>query len=70
VLGGSEIHPISVRVGGFYKAAPRDLRAAGRRLQWALDAALETVKFVASLPLPELSRTTSSSRYVHIASTR
>ncbi len=53
VLGGREIHPINLKVGGFYKVPPkRDLRALVDDLKWGLDAALETVKFVAGLPMP------------------
>ena len=36
VLGGREIHPINVRVGGFYKAPnPRDLAPLAESLKWA-----------------------------------
>lgn len=57
VVGGREIHPINVRVGGFYKApAKRDLEPLVERLKWARDAALETVKWVAGLPFPEFER--------------
>ena len=32
VIGGRSVHPVNVRVGGFYRAPdPRDLRAARRR---------------------------------------
>ncbi len=57
VLGGREIHPINVRVGGFYKVpSKKDLRALLDPLKWALEASLETVKLVAGLPFPELER--------------
>lgn len=57
LVGGREIHPINVRVGGFYKTpAPRDLAHLADRLQWARDAALETVRFVATLPFPDFER--------------
>src|SRR3974377_2393901 len=43
LLGGREIHPINVRVGGFYKAPDkRELSALAEELKWARDAALET----------------------------
>src|SRR5204862_7528199 len=49
LLGGRVIHPINVRVGGFYKApTPRELATLGARLRWARDAALETVRWVAT----------------------
>jgi sulfhydrogenase subunit alpha len=57
ILGGREIHPINVRLGGFYKVpAKRDLEPLVERLKWARDAALETVKWVAGLPFPEFER--------------
>jgi len=40
VLGGREIHPINVRVGGFYKVpSRRELAGLAERLKWARDAA-------------------------------
>jgi coenzyme F420-reducing hydrogenase alpha subunit len=53
LLGGREIHPINVRVGGFYKVpTKRDLAPLAERLTWARDAALDTVRWVATLPCP------------------
>ena len=57
LLGGREIHPINVRVGGFYKVPARsDLAPFVERLDRARDAALETVRWVASFDFPELER--------------
>jgi sulfhydrogenase subunit alpha len=57
LLGGREIHPINVRVGGFYKLPSRsELAALTERLKWARDAALETVRWVASMPFPDFER--------------
>jgi coenzyme F420-reducing hydrogenase alpha subunit len=57
LLGGREIHPINVRVGGFYSVpARRDLARLADRLKWARDAALETVRWVARFPFPEYER--------------
>jgi len=57
LLGGREIHPINVRVGGFYKVPSRsELTALAERLKWARDAALETVRWVASMPFPEFEQ--------------
>jgi sulfhydrogenase subunit alpha len=57
LLGGREIHPLNVRVGGFYKVPTRsEFAALAERLKWARDAALETVRFVASLPFPDFER--------------
>lgn len=50
LLGGREIHPINVRVGGFYKTpTKRELRKMVPDLQWGLEAAQEMVRFVAGL---------------------
>ncbi|HEY6270474.1 MAG TPA: Ni/Fe hydrogenase subunit alpha [Terriglobales bacterium] len=54
LLGGREIHPINVRVGGFYKTpSKRELMALAERLKWARDAALETVRWVAGFSFPD-----------------
>lgn len=54
LIGGREVHPINVRVGGFYKVPrKRDLVSIAERLKWALDAALETVRWTATLPFPD-----------------
>jgi len=54
VLGGREIHPINVRVGGFYRVPTRtEIAPLRERLLWARDAALETVRWVGELEAPE-----------------
>ena len=54
LVGGREIHPINVRVGGFYKApAKKDLEPVAERLKWARDAALKTVVWVAGFSFPD-----------------
>jgi coenzyme F420-reducing hydrogenase alpha subunit len=54
LLGGREIHPISVRVGGFYRVPTRnEMEPLLERLKWARDAALETVKWVAQFAFPD-----------------
>lgn len=56
-IGGREIHPINVRVGGFWKApARRDLVALADEIAWARDAAVETVQWAATLPFPDIER--------------
>ena len=57
LLGGREIHPVNVRVGGFYKI-PRlaEFQALVEDLKWALDAALETVHWVATFSFPDFER--------------
>ena len=57
LLGGREIHPINVRVGGFYRAPrKRELAPLAEKLKWARDAALETVRWVASFDFPDRER--------------
>ena len=54
VLGGREIHPINVRVGGFYKipGAP-ELTELAKALEVALEDALTTVEWVAGFDFPD-----------------
>jgi sulfhydrogenase subunit alpha len=55
-VGGREIHPINVRVGGFYRAPTRaELAPLAEELKWAREAALKTVRWVATLPMPEFA---------------
>ena len=54
VVGGREIHPVNVRVGGFYKTpSRRELEPLAEKLKWGRDAALETVRWVSRFPFPE-----------------
>jgi len=53
LLGGREVHPINVRVGGFYRApAPDELAPIAEKLKRARDAALETIRWVAGFEFP------------------
>ncbi len=53
-IGGREIHPINLRVGGVYSApAAPALRALAGEIEWARDASIETVRFVAGLAFPD-----------------
>ena len=53
LLGGREIHPINVRVGGFYRTpTKKELQALVPELEWAKDAALETIKWTAGFTFP------------------
>lgn len=57
VVGGREVHPVNVRVGGFYRAPARaELAALREPLEEALQTALATVAWAASLPFPEVER--------------
>lgn len=54
LLGGREIHPINVRVGGFYKAPTKaTLLQLRPMLEQALADAQETVRWVAGFAFPE-----------------
>lgn len=54
LLGGREIHPINVKVGGFYKIPLRtDLLALTEELCWAEDAAWETLRWVSTFSFPD-----------------
>ncbi|MCK5480618.1 MAG: nickel-dependent hydrogenase large subunit, partial [Gammaproteobacteria bacterium] len=56
-VGGREIHPVNVKVGGFYRApAPGELRALLPELVWARDAALETVSDFTRFDFPDFER--------------
>jgi coenzyme F420-reducing hydrogenase alpha subunit len=56
-LGGREVHPINVRVGGFYRVpTKRELAPLAEQLKVARDLALETVRWAATLPFPEFER--------------
>lgn len=57
LVGGREIHPINVRVGGFYKLPTKqELQELVERLKWAVDASIQTVKFCSKLPFPDFER--------------
>ncbi len=57
LLGGREIHPINVRVGGFYKVPTRkELEQLIDPLKWALEASLKTVELTATFPFPDLEQ--------------
>lgn len=53
IVGGREIHPINLKVGGFYRMPARgEISQLAADLRWAMDAAVETVRFAAALPFP------------------
>jgi sulfhydrogenase subunit alpha len=57
LLGGREIHPINVRVGGFYSVpAKKDLLKIRERLEWARDAAIDTIELFATFDFPDFER--------------
>ena len=57
LLGGREIHPINVRVGGFYKIPSRQqFRELAEKLKWGRDAAREGLRFVSRLDFPDFDQ--------------
>ncbi len=57
LLGGREIHPINVRVGGFYRTPRRaELAPLAEQLKSVRDAALETVRWVGGFEFPDCER--------------
>ncbi len=57
IIGGREIHPVNMRVGGFYKVPSKsELNSLVDKLKWGLDAAIETVKLVATFNFPDFEQ--------------
>ena len=55
LIGGRAIHPINVRVGGFYKVPTRkELLAFRPKLELAMEMATQVVNLVGSLDFPDL----------------
>ena len=55
LIGGREIHPINIRVGGFYRAPSRaELRTLIDPLERAREIALATVRWAGELPIPDV----------------
>ncbi|MEZ0227485.1 MAG: Ni/Fe hydrogenase subunit alpha [Planctomycetota bacterium] len=56
-LGGRAIHPVNVRVGGFFRAPEkRELAALLPELVWARDAIVEEARWLAGLSYPDFER--------------
>lgn len=54
LLGGREIHPINVKVGGFYKIPPRaKLLEMNEELLWGIEAAKDTLRWVSGFTFPD-----------------
>lgn len=54
VLGGREIHPVNVRVGGFYSLPTRErLLSLRPEIEQALSDAIAATEWVATLPMPD-----------------
>jgi sulfhydrogenase subunit alpha len=56
-LGGREIHPINVRVGGFYKVPTKsELQSLVEDLKWARDAAYDLALWTGTLEFPDFEQ--------------
>jgi coenzyme F420-reducing hydrogenase alpha subunit len=56
LIGGRAIHPINVRVGGFYRVpATSEFGPIAERLKWAREAAIETVRWATTFPFPDFA---------------
>jgi coenzyme F420-reducing hydrogenase alpha subunit len=57
LLGGREIHPVNVRVGGFYRVPTRvEFVPVAEGLKQARDLAVQTLRWVAQFPFPDIER--------------
>jgi sulfhydrogenase subunit alpha len=57
LVGGRAVHPVNVRVGGFYRLPTRaELTELRPALQRGLDEALQTVELVASFDFPDMQQ--------------
>jgi len=55
LVGGRAIHPVNVRVGGFYRLpTPQELRGIRPALERAREDAVETVRLVAGFDFPDM----------------
>ncbi|MDO8392086.1 MAG: Ni/Fe hydrogenase subunit alpha [Actinomycetota bacterium] len=53
VVGGRAVHPINVKVGGFYSAPSlATMRDLAEELRWALQASIDVARWVATFPMP------------------
>ncbi len=57
VIGGREVHPINLRVGGFYRSpSVAELQALVPELEWARDAAISLTRWVAGFDFPDFEQ--------------
>jgi sulfhydrogenase subunit alpha len=57
LVGGREVHPVNLKVGGFYKVpAKQDLDSLIERIKKIRDAAYETVRWTSTLPFPDFEQ--------------
>ncbi|HEV2690217.1 MAG TPA: Ni/Fe hydrogenase subunit alpha [Bryobacteraceae bacterium] len=57
LLGGREIHPVSVTIGGFHKTPSKaDLQPLVEELKWALDTACAKARFLGGFEFPDFEQ--------------
>jgi coenzyme F420-reducing hydrogenase alpha subunit len=57
VLGGREIHPINVKIGGFYRVPTKaELAPLADALKRAQDAAIKILRWASGFPFPDFER--------------
>lgn len=57
LIGGRAVHPINLRVGGFYKTPSKgELFSIVEKLKWGLEAAIDTIRLVASFKFPDFEK--------------
>jgi sulfhydrogenase subunit alpha len=68
IIGGREVHPVNIRVGGFYKLPTKSqLATLTEELLWACDAAAENIRWTATLDFPAFDRDYDSVALTHPA---
>lgn len=56
VIGGRAVHPVNLKVGGFYRAPrKREIHALIDPLKYAIDSALDSLKLFAAFEFPDYS---------------
>ena len=57
LVGGRAVHPLNVRVGGFYRIPLKnELRLLKEELKWGIEACYETVSWTSEFSFPEFER--------------
>ena len=56
-VGGREIHPVNVRVGGFFRTPVKsEMQTLRDDFLWAVEGVQQAVRWIAGFPFPEYSR--------------
>ncbi len=57
VIGGRAIHPVNLKVGGFYKAPSRaQIQSLRPELEWALETSVATARLVGGFDFPDIEQ--------------